>query len=371
MKAAGGPARFTGVQTCGSVWSCACCGSRIREHRSGEVQDAAAWWEKQGGQFLFLTLTVRHWAEDSLTRTMDALTHAFTATINGAPWKRFTRRHGIRHWIKAQEVTLGWQNGWHAHLHVLLFVDLPGAVADAREDAARAWAEVDAAAPRVRGVKIAKAKRRDAEVAEAARIAKQGIGRERERELHSWLYERWAAMVVKHGGRRPSKRRGVDIRSVRHGNVVALYVSKLQEGDREKRGWKVGSEMTRQDLKKGRQDSLVPLELLDLDGLSEDERDRNRAYWIEYAASTSGRRSMTWSRGLKEAAGIAEVDDDEIAEAEAEEVEDERVIVIRAAHWRSVRDDPDVLARILYLVEEDRVEDVGELVPFEWPPPLN
>ncbi len=301
---------------------------------------------------------------------MDALTRAFTATINGAPWKRFTRRHGIRHWIKAQEVTLGWQNGWHAHLHVLLFVDLDGAVRDLSADATEAWLEVDAATDgRARAAKIRKATRRDEEASEAARIAAQGITRERERELWSWLTDRWAEMVVRSGGRRPSRRRGVDIRTVRDGNVVALYVSKLQEGDREK-GWAVGQEMARQDLKKGRLDSLVPLELLDLDGLSPEEVERNRAYWAEYVEATHGRRSMTWSRGLKEAAGIAEVEDEQVVAEDAAETEDDRVLIIRAADWRGIRDDADVLARILELVEQDRADQVAQFVRFEWPPPI-
>jgi hypothetical protein len=357
------------VQSCASVWSCACCGSLIRARRSEEVQQAAQWWEAAGGQFLFLTLTVRHYAEDTLERTMDALTGAWTATINGAPWKRFARRHGIRHWIKAQEVTLGWQNGWHAHLHILLLVDLPGAAKDLRADAESAWAEVTAATDgRVRAAKVRKAQRRDVDAAEARRIADQGISRERERELHAWLYDRWRTMVLKCGGREPSRRRGVDIRTVRHGNVVGLYISKLQEGDREHKGWAVGQEMSRQDLKKGRLDSLVPLELLDTDGLSDEQVERQRAYWLEYVHATKGRRAMTWSRGLKDAAGITEVDDEQIVAEEAEDTEDDRVLIIRAAAWRGIRDDADTLARILELVEQDRASEVAQFVPFEWPP---
>lgn len=368
-RAQGSPARFSGVQSCASVHACACCGSLIRARRSEEVQQAAAWWEAQGGQFLFLTLTVRHYAEDTLERTMDALTGAWTATINGAPWKRFTRRHGIRHWIKAQEVTLGWENGWHAHLHILLLVDLPGAARDLRADAEAAWAEVAGATDgRVRAAKVRKAQRRDEDAAEAQRIADQGIGRERERELHAWLYDRWRTMVLKCGGREPSRRRGVDIRTVRHGNVVGLYISKLQEGDREHKGWAVGQEMSRQDLKKGRLDSLVPLELLDTDGLSDEQVQRQRAYWLEYVHATKGRRAMTWSRGLKEAAGISEVDDEEIVAEDAEDTEDDRVLIIRAAAWRGIRDDADTLARILELVEQDRASEVAQFVVFEWPP---
>lgn len=368
-RAEGHAARFSGVQSCASVWSCACCGALIRSRRSEEVQEAARWWEAQGGQFLFLTLTVRHYAEDSLERTMDALTEGFRATINGAPWKRFTRRHGIRHWIKAQEVTLGWQNGWHAHLHVLLFVDLPGAAADLQADADAARVAMSLAVDgRARAAKRRRWERLVGEVAEAERIAQQGISAARERELRDWLYDRWSKMVVTAGGRMPSRRRGVDIRTVRDGQVVALYVSKLQEPDREVKSWQVGQEMSRQDLKKGRVDSLVPLELLDTDGLTDEQVERQRAYWLEYVHTTKGRRSMTWSRGLKEAAGIEDVEDEQIVAEETEDTEDDRVLIIRAVDWRGIRDDADTLARILELVEQDRASEVAQYVRFEWPP---
>lgn len=367
----GGAAGFSGVQHCSSVWSCSCCGAIIRGKRSEEVQQAASWWEQQGGEFLFLTFTVRHFAEDTLERTMDAVTDAFTGLINGAPWKRLARRHGIRHFIKSQEVTLGWENGWHAHLHVLLLVDLPGAARDLAEDARLAWQESDEWAAehgKHHGSKVKKAQRRDDDAAEALRISNQGIGKPRAAEIRGWLSERWIDMVVRAGGREPSRRRGVDVRTVRDGNVVALYVSKLQEGDRD--GWGVGQEMARQDMKKGRLDSLVPLELLDVDGLTDDELERAREHWVEYVTTTKGRRAMTWSRGLKAAAGIDDVDDEQIVAEDAEETAlDDLVIVIRARDWARIRHDADTVARILDLVEQDRVPEIALLVAFEYPSP--
>ncbi|MFT4281579.1 hypothetical protein [Microbacterium sp.] len=336
------------------------------------MQDAAAWWEGQSGQFLFVTFTVRHHGTDSLERTMDALTAGFTATINGAPWKRFARVHGIRHFIKSQEVTLGWENGWHAHLHVLFFVDLPGAAADARQDAAIALREAETLRNRDGSMNKRRVKRWErlhALASDADRAASQGIGQKRRSEIHGWLSDRWQTMVVGAGGREPSRRRGVDIRTVRDGEVVALYISKLQEGDRP-RGWKIGSEMARQDMKKGRLDSLVPLELLDVDGLTPEEVERNREWWIEYVETTAGRRAMTWSRGLKDAAGIDDVDDEQIVEDEdADTAEDDLVIMIDKAQWRAVRDDADVISRILELVESDRIEEIRRFVRFEYPPP--
>lgn len=257
-----GPARYSGVQSCASIWSCPCCSSVIRARRAEEIQHASDWWEEQGGSFLFTTFTARHYLEDSLKTSLSALTEAFTRLIRGAPWKRFAARHGIAHMIKAVEVTVSWRNGWHAHLHVLFFTE---------DRASQAALE----------------------------------------EARGWLAARWAEMVVKSGGRRPSARRGVDVRTVQNGNVVAQYISKLQEHDREP-SWRVGQEMARIDSKKGRLDSLVPFDLLDIDGLGDDEADRQRRFWLEYVETTKGRRATTWSRGLKDACGLDEVDDDEV-----------------------------------------------------------
>jgi len=364
---AGAGARFSGLQQCASVWSCPCCGSYIRSRRSDEVMQANEWWEGKGGVFLFLTLTVRHRAGDSLARTMDAVTGGYTGLINGAPWKRFARRHGIRHFIKSQEVTLGWENGWHAHLHVLLFVDLAGAAADLAEDARAAWAEAAAwAGTPGAGAKRRAARNRQADAEEAARIAAQGIGKDRERELWAWLTERWRVMVVRAGGRPPSQRRGVVIRTARDGRVVGLYIAKLQEGDRA--GWSIGKEMTRQDMKRGRADSLVPLELLDLDGLTAEEVERNRAYWLEYVHTTKGRRAMTWSRGLKLAAGITDLDDEELLAEAAEEVEeDDLVLTITGSDFARIRHDPDLLALVLELVEAGDLDRILSIVPFQRP----
>lgn len=315
-------ARFSGVQTCSSIWACPTCSPVIRSRRSGEVQQAAAWWvAKHQGYFLFATFTLRHRLRDSLERSMKALTGAFTRLIRGAPWKRFRALHGIAHLIKSVEVTFSYDHGWHAHLHVLFFTE------DVRNGAAL----------------------------EAAR---------------AWLTDRWQAMVVKEGGRMPDKEHGVDLRMVQDGTVVAEYITKLQEHDeppeglRERR-WKIGQEMTRTDLKRGRKASLVPFDLLDLDGLDGEQIERARGYWLEYVETTKGRRATTWSRGLKSEAGIDEVSDDEILEEDAADVaEDVAVLLIARRNWRYVMNFPDLLARILELVEAGRADDVGDFVPI-------
>ncbi|MCD7101731.1 protein rep [Pseudoclavibacter sp. 13-3] len=309
----GSPATFSGLIHCGSVWACPVCSASIRQGRADEVTTASKWWERrEGGAFLFATFTLRHRLDDSLEQNLDALTQAFRSLIMGAPWKRFAARHGIRHQIKAVEVTRG-ENGWHPHLHVLWFVE-------------RALSDVQ------------------------------------RREARAWLSARWRRFVVKHGGRLPSDERGVDLRDVQHGNVVSLYLAKLQEHDRA-RSFKIGNEMARLDLKKGRLDSLTPFELLDFDGLDEDEREERARLWVEWVETTRGRRALTWSRGLKAAAGIEDVDDQELADDEPGDEVDVTSVAIRRRDWKRVQNDPAKLCRILELAEAGRWERISQVVP--------
>ncbi|BDZ38070.1 protein rep [Microbacterium suwonense] len=320
-KREGGAARFSGVAHCGSIWGCPTCSAVIRNRRAEEVTAASEWWRgERDGAFLFVTFTARHKMGDPLKDSLSALTGAFTRLIRGAPWKRFAARMGIAHMIKAVEVTLSWRNGWHAHLHVLWFTDR-----------------------------------------EASRSALE--------DAQGWLAARWADMVVKEGGRRPDDVHGVNVRRVQDGRIVSQYLTKLQEAEPDRpRGWDLAAEMTRIDSKKGRLESLVPFDLLDVDGMSEEEQQRAREHWAEFVAVTKGRRAMTWSRGLKDAAGIDELDDDEIvAEAEPSAEDDDLVVVIHRRDWMRMQHDPDKVARVLELVEQGRLDELLSVVAFMYP----
>lgn len=48
---------YTGLQTCGSVWACPVCASKIAERRRLEIQQAMAAHQEQGGAVNLLTLT--------------------------------------------------------------------------------------------------------------------------------------------------------------------------------------------------------------------------------------------------------------------------------------------------------------------------
>lgn len=129
-----GRARFTGLQRCGSVWSCPSCSASVGAYRRGELGRMVSSWESQGGQFVLLTLTVSHHLGESLRGLRAWLTgDAFRSLRRDWSFKSWWSEVGVVGYVKALEVTLG-ANGWHPHLHLLLFVraggsssvDLPG-----------------------------------------------------------------------------------------------------------------------------------------------------------------------------------------------------------------------------------------------------
>lgn len=71
------------------------------------------------------------------------------------------------------------------------------------------------------------------------------------------------------------------------------------------------------------------------------------AKWWHLEESTHGHRIITWSRGLRDFAGVGlEATDEEIAAREVGTAED-TVCIITAEGWRAIRDQPTVLAVIL------------------------
>lgn len=137
-------AHFNGPMRCGSVWECAVCALQIRAERASEIERAASWWRGQGGGLLMLTLTVRHATWHDGRRSRAGLVEAWGSLASGAPWQRWCAAAGLRGWVRALETTHG-GNGWHPHLHALLFVapgaTAPAAVAELRAQLAARWGD--------------------------------------------------------------------------------------------------------------------------------------------------------------------------------------------------------------------------------------
>lgn len=280
-----------GLLSCGSIWACPVCASHLRHTRGKEVEQAADEWKNRGGRLLLLTLTLRHkraWnaeqdAKWGLAPLMNGLMGAWRATSKGAAFERSTDRLGLLGWVRGTEVTVSPQNGWHPHLHLVLFVG------------------------------------EDCDEAEQARF-------------EGWLTDRWLAKLAEQGYDALASV-GVDMREIEAKD--AGYPVKLQEGDTNG-GRSAAIEVSRGDVKPAAVGSRVPFDLLDGSALG-DRADR--AKWLEYEQATKGRRALERSRGLLEELGVEEKEETAILDEQAGDelgAEAVRTLRVPAEDWAAL-----------------------------------
>lgn len=313
MHDGGRPAGYAGIERCGSIWACPHCSAVIRAGRAAEIEQAVSAHQSTGGSVVFFTGTLRHHQADDLETTLDAILEGWRKLTAGRPWKRIKEKYQVSGYIRSIEVTYG-GNGWHPHAHSLLFLD-------------------------------------------------GDILPEELEELRPVLYELWATCVEKAGGKRPTEK-GLDLQKLdSDGKLLARYLSKMQ--DEKKQGWSASAEMTRSDVKSGRNGSITPFQLLD-DHPDHDEQERARL-WREFYEVSKGRRAITWSRGLKERCCIGEVTDADILDAAESTV---LVWQTSARAYRQVlRSEPVLLAVALELAEREKWAQLAEIFPRDDVPP--
>lgn len=314
----GETAHYSGTERCGSVWACPVCSAVIRYQRSEEIESAVANWQGQGKWLAFLTLTVRHGKKDDLASLLDGLLNAWRKTIAGRAWVDQKVAVKLEGFIRATEITWGEANGWHPHLHILLFFSEP-------------------VSPRMLAA------------------------------FKTWLADRWKSRVLKEGLRQPTKVRGVDLRAVdKGGKMVAQYLAKIQEGYADTdRSANVHLELARGDMKTrkesvavrkkaGRELRLMPFEMLDPEEVCALPKRRAEALWAEYVRATSGRRAFHWSKDLRSLCGLVkteQTDEEIINDSEQGDLQ----FLIPGKVWDQIRSMPDQMAGILEAVERQSI----------------
>lgn len=263
---------------CASIWLCPVCSAHVRFVRSLEIAEACRRHLEAGGGLLFLTLTLRHHRGERLEALLDGLLNAHRGTFRGPPWRRQLERYGIVGRIRSTETTWGTANGWHPHLHSILFTEEP-----------MAQPEVD--------------------------------------RLGAWLGERWQTMVSKRGLQLPDLEHGSVLELVERGDAIGQYVAKVQEAS------SLPMEVARGDLKRGRLGRLVPFDLLERATTGEAEW---LVRWWEYEEATHGRRCIEWSRGLRDRLGLGEEQTDEQLVADDSTDEDSLLCVLANEEWAAV-----------------------------------
>lgn len=336
---------FSGLVRCGSVWSCPPCAACVRAARAEELERWALAWLAAGHGLYLVTLTVPHWEHVRLDGQLDKLIEAWRGVGQGAwwigravqrdkapvPWanrgayvddptfpkaadieprevngqtivwkKGFKARHGIAGTTRTVEITDG-RNGWHSHIHVLIWTEAP---------ADRATADV----------------------------------------LEQEMYDRWAARCRSVKLPVPSRDHGVKVdpanRSKAGQKALARYIAKIQEKERTEGGEAtsraLASEMTRSDFKLAR--GAKGRTAFELAQLAAEGHEWALERWLEYEAATKGRRCLTWSEGLRDRLATLvdesaeELTDEELANADETELERKApdVAVTRQAFRESI-----------------------------------
>lgn len=132
-------AHYGGLQTCSSVWACPVCSAKISERRRAELAELIQAHEATGGVVLLVTRTVPHRRTDDLGELLAKISSAERSYTGHRDYKALMSAFGFVGKVRALEVTHGEANGWHPHVHELVFLSMPVSLADLEDDLSRLW----------------------------------------------------------------------------------------------------------------------------------------------------------------------------------------------------------------------------------------
>lgn len=269
--AANSSASLGGVQTCGSVWACPICAPRIASQRGKEIQQALDWSEENGLVPVMLTLTARHTGEMSLDHIKSRFKAAWRFFTKARAWRKFKADFSVEQTITAREVlySLEGGNGWHYHMHSLLF------------------------------------------------IRREAMNEAIETDMQAELRPDWLAALAKHELTAIDEY-GLNVSA--HGDVPGKYLAKLGLNP-EQNVTDVRYEISGAGNKQGRSGVNV-WTLLDR-ASRRDPQGRQQAgsklaekCYLEYVTAMQGDNWITWSQGFKKLIGLDEQPDEELADSD-------------------------------------------------------
>lgn len=272
----GSRSRLGGVKTCGSVWACPVCAAKVAEQRRQELDHAMVKHTAAGGYAYLLTFTFPHYVGQSLAELMPGFDKARQQFQNSKGWKKVMGKGGTAARIggvTSLEVTYGAGNGWHPHLHMLVFCDA-GAFQEGAAD-------------------------------EQGRLSSAAI--EYFRGL--WVSKLEKNHLVDGSNRQWANTYALDVRG---GAQAAEYIAKWGHDEK----WGMSSELASSHAKMGKRDTwgtrdhYTPFQLLAMADTGDGHAIRA---FREFVYAFDGKRMLTWSPGLKDHFGIAEMSDEEAA----------------------------------------------------------
>lgn len=272
----GKSAYVSGIRTCGRVWHCPLCASRISEGRRADIEAVLAAHQATGGTAFMATLTIPHHRFDKLPALLKGVSTAWRYTKQGRGWVETRGNSGWVGDIRALEVTHG-EHGWHPHLHVLIFFK-----AGARPAAVEAFSH--------------------------------------------WLFDAWQRAIERLTGKCCSEK-AFAWEPVDAVTGAARYLAK----------WGPSLELTKANSKQGKNGGRTAFQILRdyaAHGVVEDGE-----LFKQFAKAFAGARQLTWSRGLRKLyLPEPEVTDEELAQREIARPQDAapRVAAMAASLYRQI-----------------------------------
>lgn len=132
-------AHYGGLQTCASVWNCPVCAAKISERRRQELHQLLQAHQEAGGSVLFVTRTAPHSRTDDLGDLLAQLAQAEASYKAHRDYKLLAKSLGVVGTVRTVEVTWGESNGFHPHVHELVFITNPMVLGEVEEDLFRIW----------------------------------------------------------------------------------------------------------------------------------------------------------------------------------------------------------------------------------------
>ena len=308
-------ASYSNLQLCGSHWICPICSETHANARKEELQRLLVLLAKHRIYAHMLTLTVPHRLGDSLEDTLSKLSKAKSELFK----KGLSEFENIGH-ITSVEVKYSAENGWHPHLHLIVFTK-------------QSYAEQ--------------------EIKGTLGSMLNGVG---VLGYQQKIAMRWQECCEKFGLRKPSLRHGVDLKrgydddETSHANELVNYILKEQ----------LANEMTKGHTKNGKfnTDSLTPFELALL-AEGEEEDGCFAVLFREYAKAIKGKNQAKKSPKL--VAFLKSIEEQEEVENDEslEELEPPKLVYeLTEKEWRLLCADHERRGKFLVLIEQD-IYDCG------------
>lgn len=294
-------AHYVGLVSCGSVWACPVCASKIQERRRLEIEHAIQWAESQGLVPVMVTFTFPHHSWNRLRDLISQQREAFRYLRKGKAWDRVKARSGL---IRSLEVTHG-RNGWHPHTHELWFCD-PDNIPQP-DVLVRLWES-------------------------ACRRA----GLLQYRPDDPATSPKWMSFML-HSVH------------VQRDMTAGDYLAKQDDS----RTWGFSHELAKATSKSGRAKGVHPHHFLFRKAPGDDRR------YLEYVDAMKGARQLFWSPGLKDRCGLEDLSDSVVAE-ESREAADV-LASLTPEHWNLVRSN-DARSKLLDVAESSGLSGVWSLL---------